>query len=60
MREITINNVTAFERKMIHEIAEEMGLCHETSNDKKYIKVWRKLTNDEVAEKYAELERLKL
>jgi hypothetical protein len=37
-----------------------MGFCHETSSDKKYIKVWKKLTNDEVAEKYAELERLKM
>jgi len=31
---------------MIHEVAEELGMCHETSEDKKYIKVWRKMTND--------------
>ena len=34
---------------MIHELAEEMNLCHETSPDKKFIKVWRKLTNEEIA-----------
>lgn len=52
-REITINNATAFERKMIHEAAESLGLCHETAPDKKWIKVWKKMTNDEVAEHYA-------
>lgn len=45
-RELTINNATAFERKMIHEAAESMGLCHETATDKKYIKVWKKMTDD--------------
>jgi hypothetical protein len=31
---------TNFERKLIHEVAEEIGLSHETSQDKKQIKVW--------------------
>ncbi len=58
-KEITINHATPFERKMIHEIAEEMGLCHETAPDKKFIKVWKKMTDNEVSEHFAELERQK-
>lgn len=30
---------------MIHEVAEEEGLAHETSSDKKWIRVWKKLTD---------------
>ena len=59
-KELTINNATAFERKMIHEVAEELGMAHETAGDKKYIKVWKKMTNDEVAQRYAELEEAKM
>ncbi len=59
-RELTINNATAFERKMIHEVAEELSLAHETAADKKHIKIWKKMTNDEVSQYYAELESLKM
>lgn len=36
-----------------------MGLCHETAPDKKFIKVWKKMTDNEVSEHFAELERQK-
>lgn len=41
---------------MVHEVAEELNLAHETAADKKYIKIWKKMTNEEVAQHYAELE----
>jgi hypothetical protein len=41
---MTINDATSFARKMIHEVATEMGLCHQTSEDKKSIRIWIKVS----------------
>ena len=40
-KELVLEKLDGFERKVVHEIAENLGLNHKTSIDKKKLTLWK-------------------